>query len=86
MGAVNWVDAWAQQTYIDYDWTTTGTMYDYVVMLFKGFSILTNLGYEVAVPELLTEMACSIVAQNVRYCLLRNLLVFSHSVNINSVD
>ena len=86
MGAVNWVDAWAQQTFIDYDWKTTGTMYDYVVMLFKGFSILTNLGYEVAVPELLTEMACSIVAQNVRSCLLRDLVVPSQSANINSAD
>lgn len=40
--------------------------YDYVVMLFKGFSMLTNLGYETAVPELLSEMVASLIAQNVR--------------------
>jgi hypothetical protein len=43
-------------------------MYDYIVMLFKGFSMLTNLGYEVAVPELLFEMVASLIAQNVRNC------------------
>jgi hypothetical protein len=36
------------------------------VMLFKGFSVLTNLGYETAVPERAEEMIVSIIAQNVK--------------------
>ena len=61
-------------------------MYDYVVMLFKGFSMLTNLGYEVAVPELVTEMACSIVAQNVRTCLRRHSAALSYDVSTTRAD
>ena len=36
------------------------------VMLFKGFSILTNLGYESSVPERAEEMIVSVIAQNVK--------------------
>ena len=35
-------------------------------MLFKGFSILTNLGYESSVPERAEEMVISVIAQNVK--------------------
>lgn len=35
-------------------------------MLFKGFSVLTTLGYEVAVPQRDEEMVLSIVAQSVK--------------------
>eukprot|EP00892_Ulva_mutabilis_P004198 jgi/Ulvmu1/214/UM001_0218.1 len=63
---VNWVDAWVQQTNVNFDWLTSSGEYDYVVMLFKGFSVLTNLGYEVAVPQRHAEMILSIVAQNVK--------------------
>jgi hypothetical protein len=63
---LNWVDAWVQETFVNYDWRTSSELYDYVVMLFKGFSVLTNLGYEITVPELLDEMAMSIFAQNVK--------------------
>jgi hypothetical protein len=33
-----------------------------------GFSMLTNLGYETAVPEQQVEIVASLVAQNVRTC------------------
>lgn len=36
------------------------------VMLFKGFSMLTNLGYEIAVPQRSGELLLAIVAQNVK--------------------
>jgi uncharacterized membrane protein (UPF0182 family) len=36
------------------------------VMLFKGFSVLTNLGYETAVPQRSDEMITSIITQNVK--------------------
>lgn len=35
-------------------------------MLFKGFSVLTSVGYEAAVPQRDEEMVLSIVAQNVK--------------------
>lgn len=36
------------------------------VMLFKGFSILTNLGYEATVPQRAEEMVLAIIAQFVK--------------------
>ena len=36
------------------------------VILFKGFSMLTNLGYEVAVPQRPGELILAILAQNVK--------------------
>ena len=36
------------------------------VMLFKGFSVLTTLGYEVTVPERESEVVLSFVTQNIK--------------------
>ena len=35
-------------------------------MLFKGFSVLTNVGYEASVPERADEMVLSVFAQNIK--------------------
>jgi hypothetical protein len=36
------------------------------VILFKGFSMLTNLGYEEEVPQLLNEIVVGLIAQNLK--------------------
>lgn len=36
------------------------------VILFKGFNMLTNMAYEVAVPNRASEMLLAIFAQNVK--------------------
>lgn len=62
----NWLDVWRQETFVNYDWSTSSDQYDYAVMLFKGFSVLTNLGYESGIPELSDELVFSIIAQNIK--------------------
>eukprot|EP00892_Ulva_mutabilis_P004253 jgi/Ulvmu1/219/UM001_0223.1 len=66
MYRLNWVDAWVQQTFVKYSWLSSSAVYDYVVMLFKGFSVVTTLGYEVAVPEREDELILSLVTQNIK--------------------
>ena len=68
---VNWVTTWATATYADFKpadaedpWTPT-----YVVILFKGFQMLTHLGYQSTVPQREDEMIAAILAQNVKIIL-----------------
>lgn len=46
---MNWVTAWGVQQWVDYQWYTASSLYTYIIILFKGFSVLTNIGYEVEV-------------------------------------
>jgi hypothetical protein len=46
---MNWISAWVEQSLVDYTWYKDGGAYMYTVILFKGFALLTNMGYEDAV-------------------------------------
>jgi hypothetical protein len=63
---VNWVNAWTSATTVDYKFGEDSILYSYTVIAFKGFSMLTNLGYEVTVPERELEMVVAIISQNIK--------------------
>jgi hypothetical protein len=99
----NWVTAWVHQSFVHFDWETSGPVFTYAVCLshprrrtdhpfkhvsyhdaqiyansitscvqcisFKGFSALTNMGYEDEVPMRYDEMVMSLVAQNAKVVL-----------------
>lgn len=64
--STNWVDAWTSKTHAAYTWGEDSILFSYIVIAFKGFSMLTNLGYEVTVPERQVEMVVAIISQNIK--------------------
>lgn len=75
----NWINVWRDETMVNYDWASSPEAYDYAVILFKGFSVLTNLGYESGIPELSDELVASIISQNVKVHALHLLLACSNA-------
>jgi hypothetical protein len=64
--SVNWVNAWTTASMADYKFGEDTIFYSYTVIAFKGFSMLTNLGYEMTVPERQAEMVIAILSQNIK--------------------
>ena len=42
---MNWVTHWARSSIVGFRWNLASGWYTYMVLLFKGFTLLTNLGY-----------------------------------------
>jgi hypothetical protein len=45
-----WVESWIHHALVGYLWDRASSAFTYVVILFKGFTLLTNLGYADPVP------------------------------------
>jgi hypothetical protein len=43
---MNWLTAWVEQSWVGYAWNSSSGSFMYIVILFKGFALLTNMGYE----------------------------------------
>jgi cytochrome b subunit of formate dehydrogenase len=46
---MQWVTQWTRNNFVDFRWNTASQLYTYLALLFKGFTMLTNLGYADAV-------------------------------------
>ena len=42
---MSWVATWVDATFVGYDWHKPAPLYTYVCVLFKGLTLLTNVGY-----------------------------------------
>lgn len=63
---MNWVTAWVEQSWVDYTWYKATGGHMYTVILFKGFALLTNMGYE---DEVHTRAPVSRFCANLQLCL-----------------
>jgi hypothetical protein len=76
---VNWVNAWTSATQVEYTFGEDSILHSYAVIAFKGFSMLTNLGYEVTVPERESEMVVAIISQNIKVVINAYILGVFHT-------
>ena len=42
---MSWVATWVDATFVGYDWHKPAPLYTYICVLFKGLTLLTNVGY-----------------------------------------